>query len=62
MAQGCHTIMLSLDSLFEPKPHIITAQQVEIEDLTFERDIFLNAFIDYMIDKAFIQIKESRHD
>ena len=54
--------MLSLDSLFEPKPHIISAQQVEIEDLTFERDIFLNAFIDYMIDKAFYQIKENRDD
>ena len=62
MAQGYYTIMLSLDSLFEPKPHIITAQQVEIEDLTFERDIFLNAFIDYIIDKAFYQIKENRDD
>ena len=54
--------MISLDSLFEPKPHIITAQEVEIEDLTFERDVFLNAFIDYVIDNAFIQIKEDRDD
>ena len=53
---------MNLDSLFEPKPHIISAQEVEIEDLTFERDMFLNAFIDYVIDKAFIQIKESRND
>lgn len=54
---------MNLDSLFELKPHIITAHQVEIEDLIFERDAYLNAYINYLIDQAFIIInRDNCHD
>lgn len=54
---------MNLDSLFELKPHIISAQQVEIEDLLFERDAYLNAYISFLVDQAFIIIsRENRHD